>query len=248
MFNEVIVKKVFEFSEWLNCNTTLSNSSIYKYSRAVNTISNDMQEINLISKSLFDMNIVELDISTLNILTNQKFIEKNQKGNNMYSCALKHLRYFILNTNDSKENELDIVKDIKNSNIDCTEKEAIIKARNGQGIYRDSLLKKYNSTCIMTGINNSKLLIASHIKPWVVSNNTERTDVSNGLLLCANMDKLFDSGLISFRNNGSLLISSFVGKRNECILNIKSGQTYNLNINNTMCEYLDYHRDILFIK
>lgn len=242
------MESIVNFSEWLNSNTKLSNSSIYKYSRAVNSISNDMQEIKLIAKNLFDMNIIELDMNIINILSNRKFIEKNKKGNNMYSCALKHLRYFILNTNESKDNELDIVEEIQQSNMSYTEKEAIIKARNGQGIYRDALLRKYNSTCIMTGINNKKLLIASHIKPWAISSNEERVDVNNGLLLCANMDKLFDSGLISFRNNGSLLISSLVGKNNEYILNIKSGQMYKLNINNTMCKYLDYHRDVLFIK
>ena len=48
----------------------------------------------------------------------------------------------------------------------------------------------------MSGITSTWILIASHIKPWRVSNNNERLDVYNGLLLLPNLDKLFDKGYI----------------------------------------------------
>jgi predicted restriction endonuclease len=50
-------------------------------------------------------------------------------------------------------------------------------------------------------------LIASHIKPWRSANNQERIDGSNGLLLAPHVDLLFDRGLISFTDEGSLLVS-----------------------------------------
>ena len=49
------------------------------------------------------------------------------------------------------------------------------------------------------------MLRASHIKPWRVSSNAERLDRFNGLLLTANIDILFDRGLISFNDDGTLL-------------------------------------------
>ena len=100
----------------------------------------------------------------------------------------------------------------------------------------------------MTGIDNKKLLVASHIKPWAICNNVERVDVNNGLLLCANMDKLFDNGLITFSNNGKLSVSSILGKDNQSRLNIESGMIFDLKLNENMKEYLEYHRNIIFIR
>lgn len=76
------------------------------------------------------------------------------------------------------------LKAIENDNeIKASEKEAIIKARIGQGVFRQRLLDKYNGKCIITGINETTLLVASHIKPWRSANNYERISGENGLLL-----------------------------------------------------------------
>ena len=76
-------------------------------------------------------------------------------------------------------------------------------------------MDKYHGSCVITGINHPKLLVASHIKPWVVSDNQERLQVDNGLLLSATYDRLFDSGLITFDKNGRIFLSSFIGTENE---------------------------------
>lgn len=120
--------------------------------------------------------------------------------------------------------------------------------RVGQGVYRSGLLAKYNKRCVITGINHPKLLIASHIKPWSVCENDERIDVENGLLLSANMDKLFDCGLITFSNTGDLSVSSFVGKENVKKLNISSGTCVDLKASTQLLNYLEYHRDMLFVR
>lgn len=64
-----------DFSLWMQKNTSLKDTSIYKYQRAINTISNEMLNANVISKSLFDMSLVELDIAVINILHNPSFIK-----------------------------------------------------------------------------------------------------------------------------------------------------------------------------
>ena len=221
-----------DFSSWMNANSKLSDSSVYKYKRALNTISNEMQEIKIIHKSLLNMSLTELDVAVFIILNNPQFIAKNQKGNHMYSNALKQYRLFALDCFENEADELALADEIKKSNLPQTEE----------------LIKKYNSQCVMTGIDNRKLLIASHIKPWSISTNAERIDVNNGLLLCANMDKLFDSGLITFENDGRLHISSFLGKENEHRLHIEPNMSFDLKTTTEMNNYLEYHRDVLYVK
>jgi len=238
-----------KFSDWMTINSKLADSSIYKYTRAVNTISNEMMDKKVINKSLLNMSLVEMDIAILNILNNDYFINKNTVGNNMYSNALKQFRYFTLENVEKDEEEMLIVRSVSESvELTETEKKTIIKARVGQGNYRKKLLEKYDEKCIVTGIDRRKLLIASHIKPWSICNNQERVDVENGLILCPNMDKLFDSGLISFDNNGRMIISSFVGNENCEKLHISKDIVVDLRATKKLLEYLEYHRDVLFVK
>ena len=88
-----------------------------------------------------------------------------------------------------------------------TEKQQLVKARIGQGQFREQLLSYWHKCCL-TGCDLQSVLRASHIKPWRVSSNEERLDLYNGLLLSPNMDALFDSGLISFHDTGEIIISS----------------------------------------
>ena len=243
------MNKLSDFSCWMADNLVLVESSIYKYTRAINTISREMFDQKVVNKSLLDMNLVELDIAILNIFGSEYFIEKNLRGNRMYSNALKQYRYFILESTEDDEEEKNIEKEISTSkSLNETEKQVLIKARVGQGIYRRNLMKKYDYRCIVTGIDKSKLLVASHIKPWAICRNEERIDTENGLLLSANMDRLFDSGLISFTDSGKMLISSFVGAANVSRLHISKEIKVDLRATTRLLAYLEYHRDVLFVK
>ena len=167
----------------------------------------------------------------------------------MYSNGLKQYRYFVLDTIDGVDTkELEIVDSIKaNTDITKTEKEALIKSRIGQGKFRKSLFEKYDGKCVVTGIDLSKLLIASHIKPWSVSENDERLSPDNGILLSADFDRLFDSGLITFANDGSIVASSFVNDNNRTILGLDKKIIVNLKSTPSMIHNLEYHRDIIFV-
>lgn len=249
MTEVLMMETLHNFSIWMSDNSTLSESSIYKYTRAVNTISNEMLDEHVIYKSLLSMNRIELDLAILDILQNERFIKKNSVGNNMYSNALKQFRYFTLDSEEDTREEQQIVHEIAQEHfLTETEKETIIKARVGQGKYRKKLLDKYDGKCIVTGISQNKLLIASHIKPWAICNNDERVDVENGLILCANMDRLFDSGLITFRADGKMFVSSFVNEDNKKRLNISNDIVVNLNASKRLLDYLEYHRDVLYVK
>lgn len=133
------------------------------------------------------------------------------------------------------------------SDISITEKEMIIKSRVGQGIFREKLIKKYDK-CIITGITDKRLLLASHIKPWRSSNNIERLSSENGLLLSPLYDKLFDIGLISFDNNMKIIISNDLKPNNISKLYIDKTVSYIKNPTIELQRNMEFHRDVIFIK
>jgi hypothetical protein len=92
-----------------------------------------------------------------------------------------------------------------------TEAERIVIQRIGQDIFRDALIDYWSGRCPLTGITERALLRASHIKPWADCTDTERLDVHNGLLLSALWDAAFDRGLVSFAEDGSVLVSDQLG-------------------------------------
>lgn len=92
------------------------------------------------------------------------------------------------------------------ANFEGLDVDAIAKRRVGQGVFRNLLLDRFGGACCMTGLTNVRLLIASHIVPWSESTPAQKLDPENGLLLTVSMDALFDKGLVSFSDNGSILI------------------------------------------
>ena len=236
-----------EFSVWMRENSTLSDSSVYKYTRAVNTISNEMKEKGVITESLLEMSSLQLDIFVPLILHDSDFVAKNKRGDHMYSNALKQYRLFrnieAVEVVDQDE-VTSVIEDY--ANLKETERDAVVKSRIGQGLFRKELIKKYNSSCVITGINEKKLLIASHVKPWAVCTNAERLSVENGLLLSPTFDKLFDCGLISFTDSGRILISSQLSAEVVSKLHISTTDTFNLKASQELKQNLEYHRDVIF--
>lgn len=85
---------------------------------------------------------------------------------------------------------------------------ALMKARVGQYFFRSTVLSSYNNICCVTGIKCPELLVASHIKPWIVSDErTERTNPKNGLCLNSLHDKAFDRGLITIDQDYRIVVS-----------------------------------------
>ncbi len=183
------------------------------------------------------------------ILKDPDFISKNSTGNNMYSNALKQYRLFRTATSDKVVDQAEVEKVISGyATLAETERTAIVKSRVGQGLFRKRLIDKYKGACIITGVSAKKLLIASHIKPWAVSNNEERLSEENGLLLSPTYDKLFDYGLITFSNQGNMIISSQLSDEDKNKLHLSTDIEYDLKMSSKMMEHLDYHRDIIFVR
>lgn len=120
------------------------------------------------------------------------------------------------------------------------------RARMGQGKYRDALLEEC-IFCPITMINDERLLIASHIKPWAVSNDKEKVDPKNGFILSPLYDKLFDKGLISFTNDKHLMVSNWISPSNIKRMELENNKYYpRLPIDEQRTSYLDYHRLYVF--
>jgi HNH endonuclease len=135
------------------------------------------------------------------------------------------------------------------SDISVTEKETLVKARRGQGKYRELLLG-LEHRCRITGVDKPEHLIASHIKPWRSADNNERLDPENGFMLTPTIDHLFDKGFISFENDGSILLAD-VSDRGamEKMSIIGDGAPTNVGyLRDGQKHYLNWHRDSILLK
>jgi hypothetical protein len=119
-----------------------------------------------------------------------------------------------------------------------------VNARRGQGKFRSDLFEQWNDACAVTGLTQSEILRASHVKPWKDSSNKERLDPENGLLLVANLDALFDAGLITFLSDGQMVVSPLVDSAHRAQLQIPAKLKTKPSVK--LASYLDYHRQKRF--
>jgi hypothetical protein len=70
----------------------------------------------------------------------------------------------------------------QSTEIPETTKQQIVLARRGQGEFKRRVMQ-IEHACRITGVTRIEHLRASHCKPWRDSNNSERLDGQNGLLL-----------------------------------------------------------------
>ncbi|MAA75724.1 MAG: HNH endonuclease [Salinisphaeraceae bacterium] len=139
-------------------------------------------------------------------------------------------------------NPLDDIDAASDLPEDPTQRKTLIEARIGQGQFRRDLID-YWGQCAVTGLDEPLLLRASHIKPWAKSDNRERLEPCNGLLLSANLDAAFDAGLISFASDGRILISSAFTQ--HAAAGIETDMRLR-KITTTHAAYLAWHRDNVF--
>ena len=125
-----------------------------------------------------------------------------------------------------------------------TEREALCLARIGQGQFRVGCSQIWGWRCALTGAAIQEVLRASHIKPWSRSNDVERLDPYNGLLLAAHVDALFDRHLISFSDDGSLLVSSRLAYDELAKIGINQADSRITGIRKQHWPYLAQHRKI----
>ena len=179
-----------------------------------------------------------------------KYSPLNEKGggNQGYLFELPGVAgKFLLDTIGAARNQMadDVIERAVLRTIpESTEKTAVVKSRVGQGQFRDDLVTYWNGKCAVTELDVLPLLRASHIKPWRDSTNYERLDPSNGLLLSAPYDAAFDTGYISFADDGAVLVGQLLhGKEQLAGISENAGIS---RLNNVHRENLRYHREQIF--
>ena len=153
--------------------------------------------------------------------------------------------YSVVDTpNPSVTWEDELVRQIKDEPaIEETEKRALILARRGQGIFRSNVSKR-ESRCRITGVDQPEHLRASHCRPWRDSNNAQRLDGENGLLLTPSIDHLFDRGFISFEDSGKLIVSPVAHKLSLQRMGVETNKVVNVGeFMQGQKTHLQFHRD-----
>jgi len=128
---------------------------------------------------------------------------------------------------------------------------AEVQIRVKQSVFRKNVLSNFRDSCCLSGIKETDLLVASHIVPW--SKQIEsRLDPANGISLFITYDKLFDSGYFTFDNKLKVLVTSKLIAYSPAlkvvlqeIAGMEATKPKKIPINQ---EYLEYHRDVVFMK
>ena len=129
-----------------------------------------------------------------------------------------------------------------------TDRMAIIRARRGQGLFKDRV-SQIETRCRITGVQNPVHLVASHCKPWRDSTNEERLNGENGLLLTPSIDHLFDRGFIGFENGGRLIISPVAHRPSLERMGIDTATPVNMGaFTSGQRAFLDFHRNAVLLQ
>ena len=231
------------FNTWLQ-QIGKSQKTADHYSRAIlGVISQWAIQDGLTTKNLSEVSsVTELEAIAEGLQNVQIYKERNEKGKGMYRCALNaFVTYRQRETPEVLEQDVEAI--LTDENLAPTEKSTYISARVGQGRYRKDLIGFWEG-CAVTGYRDVRLLVASHIKPWRASDNTERLDTYNGLLLLPNLDKVFDLGFITFTERGRIIVSNQLEDTGK--LGIDSGMR--IQLSEPHQPYMAYHRESVFEK
>jgi putative restriction endonuclease len=114
-----------------------------------------------------------------------------------------------------------------------------------QRLFRGNLLRLWQGSCAVTSVQEPRVLRSGHIKPWADSNVQEKVDHFNGLLLVPNLDTLFNEKLISFQDDGRILVAPDWRADDKRRMSI----TTDLRLRKVHPEsqpYLEFHRHSMF--
>lgn len=177
-------------------------------------------------------------------LRREREIYSKKKDLVNFKSALRKYNEFLA-SDFRKMDEETILSEVKKIADDrtmvSTERTALTRARVGQGLFRERLISYWHG-CSISAYSRYDILMASHIKPWRNSDNLQRLDVYNGLLLLPNFDKLFDKGYVSFGDNGKIIFSRYFPVEDRVLLGVNDSLCL-IRVDSGHKPYLRYHRE-----
>ena len=93
-------------------------------------------------------------------------------------------------------------------------RKVVTEQRIKQSFFRRAVLSSYRGRCCMSGLSETRLLVASHIVPWS-RDKANRLNPSNGLCLSAIHDRAFDKGLITLTDDFKVVASEELKRKIE---------------------------------
>ena len=145
-----------------------------------------------------------------------------------------------------REEEADTEEERLRSRTDISRTEVLrlVKTRRGQGDFRQNVMK-IEKFCRVTGLSNFDYLRASHIKPWAQSDDREKLDGNNGLMLAPHVDMLFDGGWIQFSDEGHMVTSPQLDSNIVPLWHLEQVGSPKP-FNPLQVVYLEYHRSVIY--
>jgi len=130
---------------------------------------------------------------------------------------------------------------------------AKVQVRVRQSFFRKAILSGYENRCCMTGLSDSRLLVASHIVPWA-KDEKNRLNPANGLCLSSLHDKAYDRGLITVTPNFVIKISPQLKAQegnkfaNDYLIGLDGNKISLPKKFLPLRDFLDYHHQEIFLK
>lgn len=220
------------------CKTQKRNAMVYVNKDILKLI----QNINLGKKNFFpiDKN-KEKEYPLIDKNKEKEYGRKLEKEINIFNTKKKQeliKKQQLKNKKPNKETEKDLTG---------YDKEYPSKTRIGNQKLRQRLIKKWKE-CPITKIKETELLWTSHIKPWRDSNEKEKVNCKNAILLSSIFNDLLDKGLMSFKNNGKIIFSPKLSDYTKTHVKkqIKNSEYFLKIRENTDKNYLEFHRKNIF--
>ena len=135
---------------------------------------------------------------------------------------------------------------VSEAGMSSIDREVTAKSRGiAQRVFRGNLLRLWQGSCAVTSVQEPRVLRSSHIKPWADSSVHEKVDHFNGLLLVPNLDALFNEGLVSFRDDGQIMVSTDWRKDDQRRMHVAPDLRLRT-VHPESSRYLAFHRDVIF--
>jgi hypothetical protein len=202
------------FKDWVD-ESELSPSSAAKYVGAIRgSLTQWALQNNITSQSIDQIrDPAEFANVTRLLSKTDEFVERNARGNHMYSSALKSYGRYLdaLNSSSFPQQILETpsATEIKvaeaaadaepefmpNDEVDARRKTVRdVVHRQGQPKFRKALVDAYHGRCAITGCSTLCTLQAAHVTPYLGKHTNV---VSNGFLLRADIHTLWDLHLLA---------------------------------------------------
>jgi len=252
----------------------LLSKIVYRYCNFNNSMTepnaNGQGQINFFLKTLEEVGAIDNSalVALMSVDINKYpkgYLNKEELDNVFYSAyqngfisrkynQISHLKNLLKRLDDLQvhDNSIYFKTDAERLFGDDEETKKAVRDPYLQRVYKTELeevSKQYFQSnapkCMLEGLAYP-VLIASHIKPYIKSNDDEAFDVDNGLLLSKNTDSLFDLGYMTFDDNGIIIPSKILDDDIKAYLaKFRLAKEFR---NAKRMAYMDYHRKYVFEK